>query len=93
VLTSWEPVQPGDERLSVRMRRVDLGAGLRAAGFIDVEVRDRPQWLACELTMWQEAVALDPGADPALRSFHDEGVRSLENFTLHRRVMAVATAP
>ena len=27
--------------------------------------------------MWQEAVALDPGDDPALRSFHDEGVRSL----------------
>ena len=93
VLTSWEPVLPGDERLSPRMRRVDLGAGLRAAGFVDVEVGDRPQWLACERAMWQEAVALDPGADPALRSFHDEGARSLENFGLHRRVMATATAP
>ncbi len=28
--------------------------------------------------MWEEAAALDPGDDPALRSFHDEGVRSLE---------------
>ena len=54
---------------------------------------DRPQWLACELAVWQEAVALDPGDDPALRSFHDEGVRSLQNSTALRRVMASATAP
>jgi SAM-dependent methyltransferase len=93
VLTSWEAVEPGDERLSERMRRVDLGAGLRAAGFIDVEVRDRPQWLACEVAVWQEAITLDPEAHPALRSFHDEGVRSLVNSSLYRRVMASATAP
>ncbi len=43
--------------------------------------------------MWQEAVALDPGDDPALLSFHDEAVRSLENSTALRRVMATATAP
>ena len=42
--------------------------------------------------MWEEAAALDPGDDPALRSFHDEGVRSLDTFTLLRRVMATATA-
>jgi SAM-dependent methyltransferase len=93
VLTSWEPVSLGDERLSERMRRVDLGAGLLAAGFVEVEVADRPQWLDWERAMWEEAVALDPGADPALRSFHDEGVRSLQNFGLHRRVIAMATAP
>jgi SAM-dependent methyltransferase len=95
VLTSWEPVLPGDERLSERMRRVDLGAGLRAAGFVDVEVMDRPQWLECERAMWDEAVELDPDASPALRSFHDEGVRSLKNLDLglYRRTMASATAP
>jgi SAM-dependent methyltransferase len=93
VLTSWEPVDRGDRRLPERMRRVDLGGGLRDAGFIDIEVKDRPQWLACELAVWQEAVALDPGADPALRSFHDEGVSSLERATALRRVMAAATAP
>src|SRR5580693_1583758 len=32
VVTSWEPVDAGDERLAGRMRRVDLGAGLRDAG-------------------------------------------------------------
>jgi SAM-dependent methyltransferase len=93
VLTSWEPVDPADERLPWRLRGVDLGAGLRDAGFIDIEVKDRPHWLACELAVWQEAVALDPGADPALRSFHDEGVRSLEYSGALRRVMAAATAP
>jgi SAM-dependent methyltransferase len=93
VLTSWEPIDRADERLSERIRRVDLGAGLRAAGFTEVEVMDRPQWLACELAVWQEAVALDPGADPALRSFHDEGARSLGYIDGLRRVMATATAP
>ena len=48
---------------------------------------------ARERAMWEEAAALDPGDDPALRSFHDEGVRSLEIFGLVRRVMATATAP
>jgi len=43
--------------------------------------------------MWAEAAALEPGDDPALRSFHDEGVRSLKTFGLLRRVMASATAP
>ena len=93
VLTSWEPIDRADERLSERIRRVDLGAGLRAAGFTDVEVMDRPQWLACELAVWREAVALDPGDDPALRSFQDEGIRSLGYADGLRRVMAAATAP
>lgn len=93
VLTCWEPLGQGDERLPERLRRVDLGAGLTGAGFDNVEVRERPDWRAAERAMWEEAVALDPGDDPALRSFYDEGVRSLETFDLVRRVMATATAP
>jgi len=93
VVTSWEAAERGDERLPERLRQLDLGAGLRAAGFSDVEVSDRPHWLACERSVWQEAVALDPGGDPALRSFHDEGVHSLQRATALRRVMAAATAP
>jgi hypothetical protein len=50
-------------------------------------------WRAAERAMWAEAAALDPGDDPALRSFRDEGVRSLETFGLVRRVMATASAP
>ena len=93
VLTCWEPLRHGDERLPERLRRVDLGAGLTAAGFGNVQVRDRPRWRAAERAMWKEAAALDPGDDPALRSFHDEGARALEIFDLVRRVMATATAP
>ena len=93
VLTNWEPVEWDDQRLPGRLRRVDLGTGLTAAGFEAVEVRDRPGWRASERAMWREAAALDPGDDPALRSFHDEGVRSLELFGLVRRVIATACTP
>jgi len=93
VLTCWEAGDRADERVGVRIRRADLAGGLREAGFTDVEVRDRPAWLAAEHALWEEAVSLDPGDDPALRSFHDEGVRSLEWSGLLRRVLAVATSP
>jgi SAM-dependent methyltransferase len=91
VLTCWEPFDRADERLSPRLRRANLAAGLRQAGFTDVEVRDRPSWLACEHALWEEAAALDPGDDPALRSLHQEAVRSLQWAALLRRVLAVAT--
>jgi SAM-dependent methyltransferase len=93
VLTCWEPVESGDTRLPVRLRTVDLRGGLAGAGFADVQVSERPDWRERERGLWEEAVALDPGDDPALRSFHDEGVRSLETFGLLRRVIATATAP
>jgi SAM-dependent methyltransferase len=93
VLTCWEPLDRDDERVKERLRRVDLRAGLAGAGFGDIEVCERPDWRTRERAMWEEAAALDPGDDPALRSFHDEGVRSLEFFGLVRRVMAVATRP
>jgi SAM-dependent methyltransferase len=92
VLTCWEAVNPDDERVPDRLRRVSLEAGLAAAGFSDIKVRERPGWRAAERSMWEEAAALDPGGDPSLQSFHDEGVRSLATFTLLRRVMATATA-
>jgi hypothetical protein len=93
VLTCWEPLGQGDERLPGRLRRVDLAARLTAVGFSNMEVRDRLGWRACERAMWQAAAALDPGDDPALQSFHDEGMRSLEILDLTRRVIAIATAP
>jgi SAM-dependent methyltransferase len=92
-LTCWEPFDRADERLSLRLRRANLAAGLGQAGFIDVEVRERPSWLAREHALWEEAAALDPGDDPALRSLHDEAVRSLRWAGLLRRVLAVATSP
>jgi SAM-dependent methyltransferase len=91
-LTTWEAVDRADERVPARIRAVDTEAGLAAAGFTDVVVRERPRWRAAERAMWEEAVALDPGADPGLLSLHDEGVRVLPVFDLTRRVLAAATA-
>ena len=93
VLTCWEPLDRDDERLSARVRRANLSAGLHQAGFTDVEVRDRPSWLAREHALWEETVTLAPGDDPALRSLHGEGVKSLQWTGLLRRVLAVATNP
>jgi cyclopropane fatty-acyl-phospholipid synthase-like methyltransferase len=92
-LTCWEPVDSSDERVSIRIRRANLADGLRRAGFMDIEVRDRPSWLAREHALWEEAITLDPGDDPALRSFRDEAVKSLQWADLLRRVLAVATNP
>ena len=93
VLTCWEPLDRSDERVSLRVRRANLSAGLHQAGFTDVEVRDRPSWLAREHALWEETVTLDPGDDPALRSLYAEGVKSLQWAALLRRVLAVATSP
>ncbi len=92
-LTCWEPSGQDDAKLSDRLRRMDLAAGLARAGFTAIEVRERPAWRERERAVWEEAVTIDPGNDPALLSFHGEGVRSLEQFALIRRVLATATAP
>jgi SAM-dependent methyltransferase len=92
-LTSWEAVDKEDERLPERLRLVALHDGLAAAGFAQVAVADRPAWRARERSLWEEAAATDPGTDPALRSLHEEGVRTLPIFDLLRRVLATATAP
>lgn len=91
MLTCWEPVTREDPTVVERLRRVDLRRGLEGAGFIDIQVRDRPEWRAAERAMWTEAAALDPGDDPALLSFHREGIRVLSEFGRTRRVIATAT--
>lgn len=93
VLTCWEAFDGGDELVPDRLREVHLARGLGDAGFVDVEVLERPQWRVSELAMWREAADLDPGDDPAMQSLHDEGVRVLQHHDLVRRVLALATAP
>jgi SAM-dependent methyltransferase len=92
VVTCWEPTDRRDVRLPERMRAVDLRAGLAAAGFVEIELAERPDWHAVEQAIWEEAAALDPGSDAALRSLHEEGLRVLEFRHLYRRVIASATA-
>lgn len=93
VLTCWEPLDRSDPLLPDRLRAVDTRRGLLDAGFTEVEVLDRPTWRAAERALWEEAAVLEPGDDPALQSFHDEGLRMLGMFDLVRRVMATGTAP
>jgi SAM-dependent methyltransferase len=92
-LTTWEPGDRDDERVSKRLRVVDAGGGLVRAGFADIVVMDKVEWRVVERAMWEEAAALDPGDDRALRSFHDEGVRAVANWRTLRRVMATARRP
>ncbi|MFG1925140.1 class I SAM-dependent methyltransferase [Cryptosporangium sp. NPDC048952] len=88
VLTGWEAV---DDRAPDRIRAVNLARDLPEAGFVDVEVHDKPDWRAAERTMWEDALTA-PATDAAVRSLQDEGRRSLETFGSLRRVFATATA-
>ena len=94
VLTGWEAVEPSDERVGPRIRAMNLGRDLPAAGFTDVRVQDRTDWREAELRMWQEFMATPAADDDAgLRSMQSEGERSLANWDAMRRVFATATAP
>ncbi|MGW6928974.1 class I SAM-dependent methyltransferase [Lentzea sp. NPDC054927] len=91
VITCWEPVDPSDERLPEKMREMDLAAQLPEAGFVDVEVVERPEWRVVEEQLWKEALAVDAPDDPAMRSMQDEARRVLSHFDGLRRVLATAT--
>ena len=92
-LTSWEAVDPADESVSERVRKVDFAGSLRAAGFRDVAVRHRADWHESARQLWQQALTLDPAGDPALESTQAEAVRSLDTHDKLHRVMATAVAP
>jgi SAM-dependent methyltransferase len=91
-LTCWEAVDPLDGRVSARIHAVNLRRDLPEAGFVDVEVREKPDWRQAERALWEEAVAV-VDADAAVRSLQAEGRRSLDAFDSLRRVFATATAP
>jgi SAM-dependent methyltransferase len=91
-LTGWEAVDPSDERVPPRIHAVNLRRDLPKAGFVDVEVHEKPEWRQAERAMWEEAVAA-VDSDAAVRSLRAEGRRSLDTFDSLRRVFATATAP
>ncbi|MEU5260967.1 methyltransferase domain-containing protein [Amycolatopsis sp. NPDC021455] len=93
VLTCWEAVDATDERVSPRMRQVDLLRQLPRAGFADVEVTGKPAWHKAERALWQEALTIDAGGDLAMRSMREEAQRVLATFDGLRRVLATAVAP
>jgi ubiquinone/menaquinone biosynthesis C-methylase UbiE len=93
VLSCWEAADPADERVSPRIRAVNLRRDLPAAGFVGVQVHEKPEWREVERRMWQEALAAPAGSDAAVRSLQTEGRRSLDTFDSLRRVFATAAAP
>jgi SAM-dependent methyltransferase len=91
-LTCWEAVDPADERVPARIHAVNLRRDLPKAGFVEVQVHEKPDWRQAERALWEEAVtAVD--SDAAVRSLQAEGRRSLATFDSLRRVFATATAP
>ena len=92
-LTCWEASSRQDESLPERIRKVDLRGGLVSAGFVDIRVTERADWREAERRMWAEAAALDPRDDPALQSFHEEGVRAGHMHDRSRRLLATARKP
>jgi SAM-dependent methyltransferase len=92
-LTCWEAAGPADERVPPRIRGVHLQRDLTAAGFADVQVREKPDWRAAERKMWEEAAAAPPSDDPAMQSLRAEAQWSLPLWAAMRRVFATATAP
>ena len=93
VLTTWEAVDPSDERVPRRVRAVDLRRDLSAAGLVEVEVHDKPEWREVERVFWEEVLAAPGEADAAVQSLQTEGRRSLDAFDSLHRVFAAATAP
>ncbi|WP_052684526.1 class I SAM-dependent methyltransferase [Lentzea aerocolonigenes] len=93
VITTWEALDPDDERLPERMRQVDLAAQLPEAGFTEVEVLDKEEWRLREKRFWNESLTVDAGDDLAMQSMQDEARRVLKGFDLRRRVLAHGSAP
>lgn len=93
VITCWEALDTTDERLPPRMRQLDLVRQLPLAGFVDVEVTDKPGWRLAEQALWQEALTIDAGDDLAMQSMQEEAQRVLATFDGLRRVLATAFTP
>lgn len=93
VVSCVEAVEPADERVPPRIRAVNIRRDLPAAGFVDVQLCEKPEWREAERRMWQEALAAPVDSDAGVRSLQAEGRRSLERFESLRRVLATATAP
>ncbi|MFG1641222.1 hypothetical protein ACGFMK_13125 [Amycolatopsis sp. NPDC049252] len=93
VITCWEALDAGDERLSPLLRQLDLLGQLPRAGFVDVEVTGKPAWRPAERALWQGALTLDAGDDLAMQSMQAEAQRVLATFDGLRRVLATAATP
>lgn len=90
VLTSWEPVEPGDPVLPERLRHLDVDHELTTAGFVDIDRELRPDWSIVERALWDAAVRLDPAGDPAIADLVEEASALLPLAASLRRVLVTA---
>lgn len=94
VLTTWLPGEPGDPRLPDRYRHLDVAHALTTAGFVAVDVRQRPAWEAGHRAVQEEALrAGDPGDDDGLAMIQEMAQDVLEWMDHLTRVMVVARRP
>lgn len=95
VITGWEPVLPNDPALGRRVRAMNLGSLLTAAGFSKVTVSERPDWHERERECWTEVLAPSPPGDEgaALADLRREAELTLKAWPRMRRMIAVASAP
>lgn len=93
VLSCWETADPSDERVPSRIRAVDLRRDLPAAGFVNVQVHEKPDWREVERATWEEAEAAPQDSHAAVESLRAEGRRVLNTWNSLRRMFATATAP
>ena len=93
VLTSWKPVTAGAPVLPERLRHLDVGADLLAAGFVDLQEEIRPDWSAVELALWEAAVELRPDGDPAIAALVEEARELLLLDGSLLRVLITARTP
>jgi SAM-dependent methyltransferase len=86
-LTCWE----GDAGVSARFASLRCGEVLRNAGFVDVQVVERPEWEDRRRAAYEAALEVGPSDDPGLTRMQAEARTGLPQMPLLRRVLAVAT--
>ncbi len=89
-LTCCEVAGQATPELPERLINVDLATGLTAVGFVDVDVRDRPEWLRSERSLWEEAPPPSTQAPtpPCARS-----MRKASESSAHGTVSAASSRP
>jgi SAM-dependent methyltransferase len=64
VITGWEALDLADERVPARHRQTKFAGGLADAGFIAIEVLERPGWRERERALWEDTAGIHPGSYP-----------------------------
>jgi ubiquinone/menaquinone biosynthesis C-methylase UbiE len=93
VLTCWEPREAGRCQLPDGLARLDFGATLSNAGFVDIRVEEREGWHRRQRVVLERVLASDPGDDGALAQLRGEAARMLPLMDLQRRVIVTAVHP